>query len=150
MPNHEIPNVGAVVTDSHVVSSHLSTLQNIIARMAENSRSCKTWCITIVAAILVLGTRSTMPDHFLIALIPTTLFFGMDSYYVALERAFRKLYDQFVCKLHAGTLDYTELYRIKYERPVVRLFVDALRALATWPFYVSVVVLVLVAWRWID
>ena len=58
--------------------------------MAENSRSCKVWCVTLVAAVLVLVARTNDPQHALIALIPTLLFLVLDSYYLALERAFIK------------------------------------------------------------
>ncbi len=34
--------------DSPAVQTHLSLIQAVIARMAGNSRSCKTWCITLV------------------------------------------------------------------------------------------------------
>ena len=40
--------------ESPSVHSYLSILQAVIARMASNSSNCKTWCITIVSAILVV------------------------------------------------------------------------------------------------
>ena len=36
--------------ESSAVQKHLEIVQGVIARMAENSRSCKVWCITRVAA----------------------------------------------------------------------------------------------------
>ena len=52
--------------ESSAVQSHLNIMQGVINRMAENSRSCKVWCVTLVAATLVLvapdGGAATCPD----------------------------------------------------------------------------------------
>ena len=82
--------------DSSAVQTHLSIMQDIIQRMAENSRSCKTWCITIVSAVLVLVARVERPDYILIALAPAYLFLFLDTYYLALERGFRKSYETYL------------------------------------------------------
>ena len=97
---------------SSAVQHHLTLLQGIIQRMAENSRSCKLWCITIVAAVLVLVARTERPDYALIALLPAVLFRILDTYYLALERAFRNSYNDFVTKLHSGELQSSDLYKL--------------------------------------
>ena len=43
--------------ESPVVRAHLIILQGSIQRLADNSRACKTWCITLVSAVLVLLAR---------------------------------------------------------------------------------------------
>ena len=43
--------------NSPAVQTHLTMMQGVINRMAENSRSCKVWCVTLVAAVLVLVAR---------------------------------------------------------------------------------------------
>ena len=90
--------------NSLAVQKHLEIVQGVILRTAENSRSCKIWCVTLVAATLVLVARTGEPRHALIALIPTLLFLILDTYYLALERAFRNSYDAFVEKVYRGTL----------------------------------------------
>ena len=40
--------------DCPAVQAHISMLQGIISRMANNSANCKTWVITIIAAMLVM------------------------------------------------------------------------------------------------
>ena len=47
--------------DSSAVQKHLEIMQGVINRMAENSRSCKIWCVTLVAATLVLVARTGEP-----------------------------------------------------------------------------------------
>ena len=40
--------------ESSAVRTHLTIMQGVIQRMAENSRACKVWCVMLVSAILVL------------------------------------------------------------------------------------------------
>lgn len=51
-----------VQPESSAVQSYLGILQNIISRMANNSSNCKTWCITIVSAILVVIVDKKQPS----------------------------------------------------------------------------------------
>ena len=73
--------------DPSAIHAHLTIMQGVIQRMTDNSRSCKVWCVTLVAAILVLVARTGEANHVLIALAPTVLFYVLDAYYLALERA---------------------------------------------------------------
>ena len=91
---------GNLGVESSAVQAHLTIMQGVIQRMAENSRSCKVWCVTLVAATLVLVARTGEPRHALIALAPTALFYLLDAYYLMLEKRFRKSYNTFVGKVH--------------------------------------------------
>lgn len=72
---------------------HLEYIQNVITRMNTNSFQIKNWCVTIVAALLAVYA-STKNDYFLlIAILPTTLFWFLDTYYLQQERKFRGLYN---------------------------------------------------------
>ena len=118
--------------------------------MAENSRSCKVWCVTLVAATLVLVAQTGEPRHALIALIPTLLFLFLDSYYLALERAFIKSQDSFVAKLHRSELVLTDFYKVTPMGMGVRLVGRCLfGSTSILPFYVLVAAAVLVSWGWI-
>src|SRR5207253_9922963 len=86
------------------VQAHLGIIQNVIQRMGSNSSTCKTWCITIVAALLVVIADKNKPNVALLALFPTVLFAGLDVYYLALEKGFRHSYDNFIRKLHIQAL----------------------------------------------
>jgi uncharacterized membrane protein len=74
---------------SQTVQTHLGIIQNVISRMAANSSSCKSWCITLVAAILVVIADKNNSKLALIAYIPTFLFLLLDAHYLALEKGFR-------------------------------------------------------------
>ena len=41
--------------DSSAIQTHLNIMQVVLRRMAENSRSCKVWCVTLVSADTGLG-----------------------------------------------------------------------------------------------
>ena len=136
--------------ESSSVRQHLEMLQGIITRMAENSRSCKVWCVTLVAATLVLVARTGEPQHALIALIPSLLFLLLDSYYLALERSFISSQNAFVRKLHRGELMVTDIYGVAPKGMGWRLVGRCLvGSMSIWPFYALIVAAILVSWGWV-
>lgn len=132
--------------NSEAVRTHLTILQDVIRRMAGSSASCKNWCILLVAAILVLVARTGAPAFALLALIPAVLFMFLDAYYLALEQAFRRSYDSFVDKLHDGAVTLADLYVVKPGRPIGRQILVSLRSTSVWPFYLALVVAILLVW----
>jgi hypothetical protein len=133
--------------ESAAVQKHLEIMQGVINRMAENSRSCKVWCVTLVAAILVLVARTGEPIHALIALAPIVLFYILDAYYLALERGFRGSYRGFVRKIHSGQASASDLYIVAPIGSVPQGTLWAMfMSFSVLPFYVVVVGTVLLAW----
>ena len=104
--------MGFFTLDTPSVQSHLEMLQGVIQRMAENSRSCKLWSITALSAIIFLAARTGVPWHVLIALVPLSLFFLLDVYYLSLERRFRGYYEGLLKKLRNGTYGPDDAYQI--------------------------------------
>ncbi len=136
--------------ESPSVHSYLSILQSVIARMAANSSSCKTWCITIVSAILVVVADKNKPSYVWIAVIPTVLFFGLDSYYLALERLFREQYNAFIRKLHLNTASIDDVFIINPCVGPWAVILATLRAAASvsvFPFYLVLIGMVELARR---
>lgn len=72
---------------------HLELIQSIILRMASNSFALKGWAVTLVAGIFALASKDNDKMYFLVAYIPNIIFWGLDSYYLMLERKYRILYD---------------------------------------------------------
>jgi hypothetical protein len=85
--------------ECQITQTHISTLQNIIARMSNYAMNCKTWAVTIVSAlsVIVFGVEKSVP--FIILFVPIVVFFIFDCYYLGLERLFRDIYDDFIEKL---------------------------------------------------
>ena len=72
---------------------YLEMIQAVITRMAHNSFLLKGWSVTLTAAIFALSAKDANPNFVIIALLPTSVFWGLDGYFLRQERLFRKLYD---------------------------------------------------------
>jgi hypothetical protein len=133
--------------NSQIVHTHLGILQSVIQRMASNSSSCKTWCIALVSAILVVIADKTKPEYAWIAAIPTLLFLMLDAYYLALERAFRKSYNQFIDRLHQGHVNAPDLYAVVPSGGIFPQFFKALTSFSVWPMYLTLLGITYVAMK---
>lgn len=132
--------------NSSAVQKHLEINQGVISRMAENSRSCKIWCVTLVAAILVLVARTGQPQHALIALAPVVLFYVLDAYYLSLERGFRRSYSSFILQLREGRVTSSDLFAVAPSGSIPRGIIWAMfKSFSVPPFYVVVLGTVLLA-----
>lgn len=127
------------------VQAHLGILQGVIQRMAANSSQCKAWCITIVSAILVIVADKSKPDYAWIALLPTILFLALDSYYLALEKGFRKSYNQFVDMIHTNRLSSSDLYSVKPSGNMNEHQIASLKSFSVWGFYGGLIILLIIA-----
>ena len=131
--------------ESAAVQTHLTIMQDVIQRMAENSRSCKVWCVTLVSAILVLSAQTGTGQHALIAFAPALLFASLDAYYLALERGFRNAYDEFISKLHSGKLPACRLYVVAPSESARKLFWNSLTSISVGLFYLTLAIMAILA-----
>jgi hypothetical protein len=119
--------------------------------MASNSTACKTWCVTIASATVVLVADKNRPDYIWVALFPTLLFCFLDSYYLAQERCFRDIYNAFVTKIHSNSATIKDLYTMKgvsgFCLTLKSLFI-ATTSVSVWPFYGLIIVMLMVV-RWV-
>ena len=134
-----------VRADSAAVQAHLGMMQAVIQRMADNSRSCKLWCVTLVAAMLVLMADTGNANYAWLALVPTAALGFLDVYYLSMEQRFRNSHDNFVGKLHNDELDPAEVYVIKPCGSVLRHLWKSTRSASVWPFYPALVGVVALA-----
>lgn len=142
-----------LTADSPMVQTHLEMLQGVVQRLADNSASCKTWCVSLVSALAVVGAESQRPNLIVIAALPILLFGMLDCYYLGLERRFRKCYDDFVVKLHNGTASIDDVFLIAPKQRVRGLFVEAfvaVRSFSIWPFYLGIAVVLGVVTRYLQ
>ena len=73
--------------------AHLQMIQDIIARMGQNSFQIKGWAIGIMIAIFSFAGEQSNTRCILFTIIPLIIMWFLDSYYLQLERKFRLLYD---------------------------------------------------------
>jgi hypothetical protein len=93
-------------SDHHL--KRLDHLQAIIQRLAGNSFLIKGWAVTLVSAILgfALKDPATTAPLAWFAIVPTLVFWGLDDYYLAVERAVRVQYNNASLALNAS--DYAD------------------------------------------
>ena len=84
---------------------HLDYIQTAIGRMATNSFLFKGWAITIATGLSAFGAADTKVALLVIALITTMLFWGLDGYYLWLERGFIALHNT-VAAAHEDQIDF--------------------------------------------
>lgn len=130
------------VKDRPSVVAYLEFLQNVISRMGGNSANIKA-VIAVIHTIFstMLITVKTLKDYWWVGLIIATIGMIMDAYYLALERMYRKRYNNFVKKINEGQLDEKEIYNmnpkntdLKYE--VIAVMLESLKSFSVVGFYV--------------
>ena len=108
---------------------HLKLIQAVISRMAANSFVLKGWAVTLVTGLAALAKADGNDDIAWISLGVLFVFALLDGYYLALERAYRGLYEETV----RGTTTPYSLKLTSRLRPL-----DAIKAVgsfAIWPLY---------------
>lgn len=144
--------MGKIGLDSPSVQSYLSILQDVIGRMGTNSAGCKTWCIALVSAIVVIISDKSNPNLAWATLIPIVLFFFLDAYYLGLERRFRANYDTFIRKLHSGTADMEDIFIITLEQGLGKTLEATFKAcisISVWVFYGFLLIMLIIVRAWI-
>ncbi len=140
-----------ITVESSAVHNYLSHLQGAINRMAANSASSKTWCITLISAVVVFASDKEKPDAVWMATIPLLLFFILDSYYLGLERKFRTLYNNFVKKLYANNAVDADLFMMTppSQPSTLMATLQAMTSISVWAFYVLTLLLMVILRSWL-
>lgn len=129
-----------------IYGDYFNSIQNIITRMAQNSFYIKAWTVTLIAGILVL-TFSILNLIIFGALLGISMFFWvLDSYYLKLERLFRRLYNQKVQDFNDDQkrdsmllFDMNIQPYIELEKKVVRIMISKSEVLFYFPIVLIVV-----------
>jgi len=138
--------------ESPSVQSYLGILQSIINRMGANSSACKSWCVALVSAIVVITADKGKPEFIMISFFPVFLFIFLDSYYLGLEKRFRDIYNEFIKKLHEGKASVEDLFILTPGKGFEVFFKatgQALISLSVWPFYVLLGVMLIIMRSWL-
>jgi hypothetical protein len=99
------------MADNPAVTAHINLLQGIINRLANNSASCKTWCLTLVGALLSLAGATHVPGIVTFALVAVVIFGLMDTMYLAEEIAYRDLYKSTVRAIRDGNYGRDNIFK---------------------------------------
>lgn len=129
-------------------------LQTIIGRMASNSLTIKQLGLTIWTTLIGFGFANKNRSLFLLALLSLVLLGFLDTYYLLLEKRFRKNFNQLTELICGFSFDQDQINRIKGNyllleklKPAqtMRLYLDALSSRANL-LYVIVLISTLVIW----
>jgi hypothetical protein len=115
--------------------------------MGGNSANCKTWCITIVSASLILLIDKDKIQYNYIAYGPVALFCLLDSFYLGLEQEFRDLHKTFVQQVASEDIERASMYHIKLKGGFCHRSystVMALKSFSIWPFYALLICMIYV------
>src|SRR5690349_5604446 len=73
---------------------HLEFIQNVVNRLSTNSFLLKGWSVVLLAALLAVAAKEESAKFVMLAYFPTIIFWGLDAYFLSVERAYRKHYER--------------------------------------------------------
>lgn len=85
-----------MTTDNNIEKKlkHLEFIQNVIIRMNSNSFLIKGWTITLVSALFALAAKDSNIKFVMVSYIAIPVFWILDGFFIAVEKRYRKLYDE--------------------------------------------------------
>lgn len=120
---------------------YLDILQNTITRMAENSAKIKNWFIISTGGLLsIFFTQDTQDDNLLLITgVIALLFYFSDTFYLMLEKSFRKKFENFINDPNEKLFD---MNIKKYKN--FKTFIKAFRSFSMLPYWMSIVIIILI------
>ena len=130
--------------DNPAVAAYINLLQGIINRLANNSASCKTWCLTLVSALVSLAGATHVSGIVTFAIVPVVIFGFLDTMYLAQERAYRDLHARIVKAIRDGSYVLSNVYEAS--APIeFRRVCSALASWSIYPVYGGLILVYLIA-----
>lgn len=129
------------------VCTYLEFLQGIINRMGTNSGNVKA-LISVVYTIFItaLVAVSELVVYWWIGVVISFVGILLDSYYLALEKIYRKKYNNFIKELNKGNLNEKEIYNmnpkttdLKYE--VLAVMLETIISFSILGFYILFIII---------
>lgn len=105
---------------------HLEMIEHIIDRMTSNCFKLKEWTMGLVAAVCAFAAAGNDNRFIFVAFIPIFCFWMLDSFYLTVERRYRKLYKKVIDTKERTdfSLDTSEFDPSKkYKCCIIKLFV---------------------------
>ena len=119
---------------------HLEFIQGVITRMNSNSFNMKGWMITIVAAFLAVFAASQDCNelYLILAVIPTLLFWLLDSYYLRMEKQYRSLFND----VKANKKTDFDMDASQYKE----CYCSVIFSKTEWPLYLIIILILMASW----
>lgn len=98
------------IKNQESVYTYLEFLQNVISRMGTNSANIKALTAVVYTIFVTIFIENENEQYWWFGLIIVLIGMIMDTYYLALERMYRKKYNDFVSKINDGKIDEKEIF----------------------------------------
>jgi hypothetical protein len=118
--------------DDPAVLAHLNMLQGVITRLAGNSASCKTWCLTLVSALIAFAGAAHSAGPIVLTILPVVMLLLLDAAYLGNEVAYRELFNDLAKKIRGNTYQSSDLFDLKASLSLPTFG----RALKSWSIYI--------------
>jgi hypothetical protein len=102
--------------DNPAAIAHINLLQSIIARLANQSSACKTWCLTLISALIAFAGATKVPAILAFTLLPIVVFGFLDTMYLAQEKAYRDKYEALAASLRDGSYKRDDVFDARAAR----------------------------------
>lgn len=90
-----------------ILHKEIDLIQACINRMAQNSLSCKSWCLTLIAGAFALVPENINKWYICVVMLCVDLcFWVLDSFYLLQERLYRDKYEWVIQKRLEGNRDF--------------------------------------------
>lgn len=132
--------------DTASLHKEIDLIQNCISRMARNSFFIKGWSITlIVITWAILDKEGGSCLSLLLLIIPILAFWGLDGYFLRLERMYRKMYG-WLLKSRIEEADFNKLYDLNPSRfqTEVASWIEVVFSKTLLSFYLTLVTIVII------
>lgn len=132
-----------------ILIKEIDLIEDIIKRFASNSFMIKGWTVTLVSVTLLLKGDD---KHLLLAILPTLVFWFLDTYFLRQERIYRLLFDWIVKSRPTSDefifnlTPHGRLKKLAHElrKPVQSFgFIRVMFSKTIWPLYISILVLII-------
>ncbi len=119
----------------------IKIIQDVIKRLADNSFKIKGWTVTLIVIALLFKSKSN--TNHILAFLPLVSFWILDTYYLRVERIYRKLY-AWIIKNRPNTLEQLfDLNPIRFEKEV-NGYISTMFSISLGIFYGSLLILLLI------
>lgn len=125
---------------------YISLIEEIIKRMANNTFIIKGWAITVISALLTLGTSLKINfSIYIIIIVIDVAFCFLDCFYLRQERLYRNLYSYVIkcSKDENEQIDYYNLNASLYSNKRTR-YVNVICSKSILPLYGMLVILIFI------
>lgn len=136
--------------DRESICTYIQILQDVITRMGTNSSNIKALIAVIYTIfVTVIIAVNKLKEYCWIGLIIAFIGILMDTYYLALERMYRKKYNKFLESVNENKIEEDKIFDmnpkgtdLKFE--VLAEMLECCKSFSVWGFYILFIIITIV------